>query len=443
MIKKRVLLIEDEDKLRRILELVLDEGGFEVAAAENGKKGIDLWKQFKPDVVVSDIRMSPMDGFAVLEFGQIHFSNIPVIILTAFGTVETAVSAMKLGAFDFLTKPVDHGQLLELAEQALARNVNRTAGGDELIGSSLVMQKIKQDIQIFASTDSSVLITGESGTGKELVARAIHKASPRSSGPMVRINCAAIPKDLLESELFGHIKGAFTGATNDRQGAFSKADQGVIFLDEIGDLPLELQPKLLHAVEEKVITPVGSSKSRPVSLKILSATNLDLETMVEKKLFRSDLYFRLNTVGLTLPPLRNRTGDILILAEHFLDFFSNEFNQPRKRLSTESMDVLQHHSWPGNVRELKNVIERTVLIYQGNRIGPEELSLRQPAGKIDPGKDQPSDLNLIAQEQQLMLAALTQNRWNQSKAARKLGITRSALRYRLQKYGITPQVNYF
>lgn len=436
MTKKRVLLIEDEDKLRRILALILSEGGFEVCTAGNGKKGIERWKQFNPDAVVSDIRMSPLDGFAVLEFGQIHFPGIPVIILTAFGSVETAVSAMKLGAFDFLTKPVDHGQLLELVEQALARNQIFVAGRDALIGSSPVMQKIKQDIEIFASTDSSVLITGESGTGKELVARAIHKASSRSGGPIVRVNCAAIPKDLLESELFGHIKGAFTGATSDRLGAFAKADGGVIFLDEIGDLPLALQPKLLHAVEEKEITPVGSSRCSPVSLKILSATNLDLETMVAKKQFRSDLYFRLNTLNLVLPSLRQRTGDIPVLAGHFLDYFSIEFNQPRKQLSTESMDILLHHTWPGNVRELKNVIERAVLMCRGDRITPEELSLKQ--GPRDNDTDPDTDLNLIAREQQLMLAALTQNRWNQSRAARKLGITRSALRYRLQKYGITP-----
>jgi len=436
---QKLLLIEDENKLRRILAMVLDENGFDVVSAENGKHGIDLWKEHNPDIVVSDIRMKPLNGFDVLAFGQTYNSTTPVIILTAFGTVETAVSAMKLGAFDFLTKPVDHDQLVDLVNQALASNTDDMNQSIKLIGASKVMKKIRKNIKLFASTDTSVLITGESGTGKELAAQTIHNFSSRSNSPMVRVNCAAIPKDLLESVLFGHRKGAFTGATSNRLGAFAQADQGIIFLDEIGDLPLELQPKLLHAVEEKEITPVGSTNCIPVSLKILSATNLDIGSMIQNKQFRSDLYYRLNTVNLTMPPLRTRLEDIGELTDHFLKLFSKEFSQPLKKLSNECIDKFYQHHWPGNVRELKNSIERAVLLCPESCISKKYLMLSDNRSEESLNKDTIPDL--VVQEQNLLLKALTTCQWNQSKAARKLGITRSALRYRLQKYGIKPGLN--
>ncbi|MCF6245885.1 MAG: sigma-54 dependent transcriptional regulator [Desulfobacula sp.] len=436
---EKILLIEDEARLRRILGMVLKDNGFKVTTAENGKEGIKVWKTWGPDIVITDIKMKPMDGFEVLAFGQQNFSDIPVIILTAFGTVETAVTAMKQGAFDFVTKPVNHNQLITLAGQALASKNHAGTIKEQLMGECEIMETVRRDISLFASTDSSVLITGESGTGKELAARAIHQSSRRSEGPMVRVNCAAIPRDLLESELFGHKKGAFTGATDNREGAFSKADGGIIFLDEIGDLPLALQPKLLHAVEEKVITPVGSTRSRPVSVKILSATNLDLEDMILKKIFRADLFYRLNTVCLTMPALRERPGDVDILTDYFIEYFATEFNQPGVQVSRESRELLQRHSWPGNVRELKNTMERAVLISHDNMILPEHLFLKPKTENLRRASDHSSPLDLVAQEQNLLLVALTKCRWNQSQAARELGITRSALRYRLQKYGIGTQ----
>lgn len=439
---KKVLIVEDEDRLRRILKMVLSENGFDVKSAADGQSGIREWQKRLPDIVITDIRMAPVDGFEVLAFGQQYFPKVPVIILTAFGSVETAVSAMKMGAFDFLTKPVNHEQLIELIQQALRFDPSPSPENHDLIGRSPEMEMVKEKIRIFASTDSSVLIIGESGTGKELVARAIHRHSKRAGGPIVRVNCAAIPRELLESEFFGHRRGAFTGAIEDRIGAFENADKGIIFLDEIGDLPLSLQPKLLHAVEEKVIVPIGSARPVPVSVKILSATNLDLKKMVAQKTFRSDLYYRLNTVTLALPPLRDRQGDVDLLTAHFLDLFGNQFEKPGMSLAEESRKKLNQYAWPGNVRELKNVLERAVLLSKDRIIGPEYIALESDMeASAGPEPLPASSLDLVTQEQQLMLTALQKNYWNQSQAARELGITRSTLRYRLQKYGIKQNLN--
>ncbi len=432
----KVLLIEDEERLRRVLQLVLQDTGFDVKTAPEGGQGMELWQAWKPDVVVTDLKMKPVDGMGVLRFGNELYPETPCIILTAFGTVTAAVNAMKNGAYDFLTKPVDHVQLVEIVQQAVAEKNRREGCIHEMVGQSPAMQALRQEIDLLASTDSAVLICGESGTGKELAAKAIHAASQRSSGPFIKINCASIPRELLESELFGHKKGAFTGATQDRQGVFAAANGGVLFLDEIGDLPLELQPKLLHAVEAKEITPVGSSKSFKISLKIVSATNQDLEEMVQKRQFRADLFYRLNTMILTLPPLRERHGDVKLLALHFVRLFANEWGKPVPTISPDAIDMLEAYHWPGNIRELKNVIERAVLLCKG-----EEITCRHLKGSIrikteHAEKTNDSSLDLIAKEQQMLLAALEQCNWNQTKAAKKLNITRSALRYRLQKYGI-------
>ncbi|MCG8686513.1 MAG: sigma-54 dependent transcriptional regulator, partial [Desulfobacterales bacterium] len=388
--------------------------------------------------VLTDVKMTPVDGMEVLKFGRLNFPQIPVVILTAFGSIEMAVGAMKKGAFDFLAKPVDHGQLLEVVRQALAGTQKKKRNLRELLGSSMAMNRVKKDIQLFAQTDFSVLIRGESGTGKELAARAIYNASERRNGPFIKINCAAIPKELIESELFGHKKGSFTGALRDRAGAFVKADKGVLFLDEIGDMPLELQTKLLHAVEEKTITPIGSSEIIPVSVKILSATNQDLESLIQASGFRSDLYYRLNTVSLTMPPLRDRPTDITELAHFFVRTFCKEIQKPKMNISGPAMDILIKYQWPGNVRELKNAMERAVVFSRQDTIILETLPehIRQNEGELN-SRQVPSDsLDIASQEQNLMLQALEQSGWNQSLAAKALGITRSALRYRLQKYGI-------
>ncbi len=434
--KGKVLLIEDERKLRRVLELVLEEAGYSVKTAADGSAGIACLERWEPDVVVTDLKMKPAGGTEVLKFRNQRYPAIPCIILTAFGSVATAVEAMKMGAYDFLTKPVDHNQLLEVVDQAMSEKIRKEAHVYKLLGNSAAMKKVRDEIRVLASTDSAVLIQGESGTGKELAARAIHAASPRRKGPFVRINCASIPKDLLESELFGHKKGAFTGATEDRKGVFTIADGGVLFMDEIGDLPLDLQPKLLHAVEEKEILPVGGRQAQKVSVKILSATNLDLQEMVDNKRFRMDLFYRLNTMVLNMPPLRERKEDVAVLAEHFVSIFCEQLGSRKLTISQAAMDTLHEYYWPGNVRELRNVMERAVLVCRGDEITPEHLpeSIQAKCPVKDVAKK--SSLDLIAKEQEMLVRALEECRWNQSEAARKLNITRSALRYRLKKYGI-------
>ena len=434
--KDKVLLIEDESRLRRVLQLVLTDAGYDVLTAANGKEGIASWKEYHPSLVLTDLMMEPVDGLQVLRYGQIHSPDTPCIMLTAFGTIATAVKAMKNGAFDFITKPIDHGQLLEAVKQGLATGNQAQQHSTELLGSSLVMSELRQEIELVASTDSAVLILGESGTGKELVARGIHKASKRKKGPFVRLNCASIPSDLLESELFGHRKGAFTGAIENREGAFTRADGGVLFLDEIGDLPLSLQPKLLHAVEEKEIVPIGGNRPQSVSVKILSATNLDLAEMVHKKQFRMDLYYRLNIMQILVPPLRTRDRDVQELANTFLHFFAKEYGREPLRISDASLQQMLTYEWPGNVRELRNAMERAVLKCSGKQLTPDCFSNLSNTEKQQP-EETSANLDLIAKEQELLLAALKQHNWNKTKAAKELNISRSALRYRLNKYGIT------
>ncbi len=436
--KPKILIVEDEKRLLRIIKLVLEDNGYQVKTAEDGQQGIDVWRRWQPEAVLTDLKMKPLDGMAVLKFGRLNFPDIPLIILTAYGSIEMAVTAMKTGAFDFLSKPVDHNLLLETIEQALAANGNGPKLLDDLIGSSAKMEQIRNDIRLFASTDSSVLITGESGTGKEIAARAIFQASNRKNGPFVKVNCAAIPRDLIESELFGHKKGAFTGALQDRKGAFIQADKGVLFLDEIGDLPIELQPKLLHAVEEKTITPIGASSALPVSIKILSATNLDLEAMVKDAKFRTDLFYRLNTVCLKMPALRDKPADISELALFFVKKFCREFDKPILKIADNTMETLETYPWPGNIRELKNIMERAAITCEKETITrdilPETITKKKSYPLSKNTQDQVFDM--AVQEQNLLMSALEQCRWNQSNTAKKLGITRSALRYRLQKYGI-------
>lgn len=434
---KRILLVEDEQKLRRIVKLVLSDEGYEVQTAADGQQGITTWQQFSPDLVITDLKMKPIGGLTVLRYGREHAPQTPCIILTAFGTVENAVNAMKNGAYDYLTKPVDHSMLLEIIDQALGES-NKTLSHEhkDIIGESQSITDLRQEISLLASTDSGVLIRGESGTGKDLVAKALHEASLRSSGPFVRVNCASIPQDLLESTLFGHVRGSFTGAIDNRKGAFEHAEGGILFLDEIGDLSLDLQPKMLHAVEEKEITQIGSNKSIPVSVKIVSATNQNLEEMIKAKSFRMDLFYRLNTMQINIAPLRERRDDIILLADYFINIFCIEFNQPGMTLHPDTAQAMLHYAWPGNVRELRNAIERAVLLCKNSQITPAYLP-QSILGKTERKKPQEhSSLDMVFHEQELLLAALKQCNWNQSKAAETLNISRSALRYRLKKYGI-------
>jgi len=434
-VKDKILLVEDEEKLRRILQLVLSDAGYEVQTAADGGSGVECWENWHPSLVLTDLKMEPLDGLYVLHYGSDQAPETPCIMLTAFGTVETAVEAMKNGAFDFLTKPVDHEQLLEAVKHGIEARRTKQKMTEDLLGSSALMQELRNEINLLASTDSAVLILGESGTGKELVARGIHKASKRECGPFVRLNCASIPADLMESELFGHKKGSFTGAIENREGAFARADGGILFLDEIGDLPLSLQPKLLHAVEEKEILPIGGKQPQSVSVKILSATNLDLEEMVREKRFRMDLFYRLNIMQVILPPLRDRGRDVEELATAFATFFASEFGRPKMEFSTGALQKMRIYDWPGNVRELRNVMERAVLKCQGKELTSDYIP-GLITDETNATEKKASNLDLVAKEQELLLAALKQHNWNKTQAAKELNISRSALRYRLTKYGI-------
>ncbi len=439
----RILVIEDEERMRHLLELVLVEKGYFVKTASNGREGMVLWQHMQPDVVLTDLKMPGADGLEVLDFRNRQFQQVPLIILTAFGTVQSAVTAMKQGAYDYLTKPVDNNHLLDIVASAKASTKQREGVSKvsqvkpgQMVGSSSVMKKIYDDISLVACTRMSVLVTGESGTGKELVAQAIHANSKQPDSSFVRVNCAAIPHNLLESELFGHCRGAFTGAVGDRQGAFSQADRGTIFLDEIGDLPLELQPKLLHAVEEKTVTPVGVGKAQTVDVKIIAATNHDLEEMVQKGLFRSDLYHRLNRFPFHLPPLRHREKDLSELITYFLEVFCLEQEKPMLKVSAEAQKLLLSYPWPGNVRELRNVLERIVLICRKGTITTDMLPVKTHSQDLETREDGGDTLDLPAREKQFILTSLKQCGWNQSESARKLGISRNTLRYRMKKFGI-------
>ncbi len=436
---EKILILEDEARMRRLLELVLAEPGYQVRTAGDGLQGVDLWKSWQPDVVLSDLKMPRLDGMAVLRFRNTYFPQTPLILITAFGTVDTAVAAMKGGAFDYLTKPVDNNMVLELVARAVIASNPAAHGDPPMIGTSAAMQAVRREIAMVARADSSVLVTGESGSGKELVARAIHDAYGDTGAPFVRVNCPAIPQDLLENELFGHRRGAFTGAVEERTGAFVAADGGTLFLDEIGDLPLTLQPKLLHAVENKQVTPVGGTHPQQVRVKIVAATNRDLEAMVGAGAFRQDLFYRLNTLRIHVPPLRRRRDDIEALALHFLREHCARYGRAPLRLDPAALDSLQAYAWPGNVRELRNVVERACLHGAGDlftqALLPTEITTATATGV--PSSDGGTSLDLVARERALIQQALERCYWNQSQAAQALGISRNTLRYRMKKYGIT------
>lgn len=445
----KILIIEDEARMRRLLQLMLEDKGFSVKAGRDGAEGIMIWRQWHPDVVITDLKMPEKDGMEVLDFKNRHNLKTPLIILTAFGTIDSAVTAVKKGAFDYLTKPLMNEQVEDAIQKALdfterSGRLGSARSGKEgpleevsMIGSSVAIKKVREAIGRVAQGPTTVLITGESGVGKELVANDIHIRSNRRNGPFVKINCPAIPKDLIESELFGHRKGAFTGAVKNHPGAFLKADGGTLFLDEIGDLPLDLQPKLLHAVEEKTVSPVGAADRKVVNVRIIAATNQDLSSMVENFRFRSDLYFRLNAYQIHVPPLRDRVEDIPELCSYFIDHYTKTLDRPAPKIRPDGLQRLKQYAWPGNIRELRNIMERCVLNLEGEKLTssdiPDHICQIVKQGETD------SDLahfDLQAREKQTILDALNKTGWNQSRAAKMLNVTRNTLRYRLKKFGI-------
>jgi len=446
--KKRILIVEDEDKLRRILELQLIDSGFDVVKAASAEEALPLID--RTDLVLSDFKLPGMSGLEMLQLIKRQNTQIPVIVMTAFGTIENAVEAMKAGASDFLLKPFDLEHLtavvnkaleirnLREENRALREELGRKYQWDNIVGRSPAMQQIFASIMRVAPTRATVLLAGESGVGKDLIARAIHFHSPRKDRPFVKINCTALPENLMESELFGYEKGAFTGATTSKPGKFEQADTGTVMLDEIGDVPANIQVKLLRVLQEREFERLGSNNTLHIDVRVIAATNRDLRVALEEGTFREDLYYRLNVVPLEIPPLRERKEDIPYLAEHFVEKLAPEMGNQVTGITHAAMDKLMQYSWPGNVRELENVIERSLVMASGDKLDANDIRLdmnlrpRQSNGDLT----LPEGMSLDTYEQELIRDALKRANGNKSQAARLLGLTRNALRYRLTQMGI-------
>ncbi|HEY3355622.1 MAG TPA: sigma-54 dependent transcriptional regulator [Polyangia bacterium] len=445
----RILLADDDQSLRRVLEFNLQEEGYEVDAVGSGAEAVARLRERDYDLVVTDIKMPDVDGLAVLDAARRLASAAPVILITAFASVEAAVEAMKRGAYHYVTKPFNRDELRLVVRRALhssqLEGENRRLRGELeerfrpetlLLGESAAMHAVLDRVRQVAPTDTTVLITGESGTGKELVARALHFGGPRRAGPFVVVNCGAIPRDLLESELFGHVRGAFTGAVRDKQGKFEQANGGTLFLDEIAELPPELQVKLLRVVQEREIERVGEGKPRRVDVRLVAATNRDLEAMIAKGEFREDLYYRINVIPIDLPPLRERAEDIPLLVRHFLKRFAPD---AAIAVAPEALEALTRARWRGNVRELMNVCERLVTLRRGDHLETADLprealaAAERPARLVNLPAEGISLDDLIVQ---VIVQALERCDWNQTQAARLLRIPRHILLYRMEKYGI-------
>lgn len=448
-----ILVVEDEQSMREFLEILLRRQGCEVSVAEGGKQGRELLDEREFDVVITDLKMPRVSGLDVLAHARKTAPGTEVIMVTAFASAETAIQAMRDGAYDYLTKPFKVDEILVTVERALEKRSLIRANAalrqelhdryqlERLIGRSPGMQRVFELVRKVAPTRTSVLISGESGTGKELVARAIHALSDRKEGSFVPVNCGAIPDALMESELFGHVRGAFTGATHDKQGLFLAADGGTLFLDEIGELSLQMQVKLLRALQERRIKPVGGVAEQAVDVRVLAATNRELDEEVDAHRFRSDLFYRLNVIPLRLPPLRDRRDDIPLLTDAFLRKFAAQSGRAVRGLTPEALALLCNYHYPGNVRELENLIERAVTLSSDTLIDATtlpEISRTVASGDTDALPDEGLDLDrhMGAIEQRLLLAALDRCAGNRTEAARILGISLRSLRYRLSKYGI-------
>lgn len=454
MEKKPILIVDDDAGQRQLIEFWLQEEGYSTLLASDGKAGLQLFEEKSPRLVVADIRMPGMDGLDLLSHIKGINQDTPVILVTAFGTVDNAVEAMKLGAADYILKPLnadelklivrralEHQQLLE--ENRYLRDFAATGFRFEnLVGRSRKMREVCDLALQVARRDSTVLVTGESGTGKELLAKAIHQNSLRSAKPFVTINCGAIPETLIESELFGHRKGSFTGALADRIGKFEAANEGTVFLDEISDMKPSLQVKLLRVIQEREIDKIGHPHPIKLNVRILAATNRSLRNLIEDGQFRDDLFYRLSVVTLNLPPLRERKEDIPLLVEHFLGKYCGRYNLPLIAVDEDALKILTEYNWPGNVRELENVIEHVVVLGKGELIRAEHLpaEIREAKPRIaNVALELPEGgISLEEVEKEILLQALERHNWNQSRAAKYLDITRKTLIYRMEKYAISP-----
>jgi two-component system response regulator HydG len=450
-----VLIVEDDRHQANALKGHLELEGLVVATTNDGQSALRKLEQQEWDIVLSDLRLPDMDGLEIFRRARESKGEdaAAFVILTAFGTVQSAREALKAGVFDYLTKPVDASELAVLVDKALefrrlkrenkelkAQVAERTLD-ERIVGHSSVFTDMLELARTAAGSEATILIRGESGTGKELVAELIHQGSPRAKGPFVKVNCAAIPEPLLEAELFGHEKGAFTDAKKQRKGRFEAANGGTIFLDEIGEMTPPLQVKLLRVLQERELERLGGSETIPLDVRVVAATNRDLEAMIREQDFREDLYYRINVITLVLPPLRDRRGDIPLLAEYFLTRFNAKNKKSFRGFSPEALDRLVSHGWPGNVRELENVIERAVVLGRGELILPEHLpaiiSNREVPDDDIVGRVLESGISIDDLERELIKKALGQTGGNVSKAARLIGLTRRTLQYRMEKWGIS------
>ena len=464
---KSILVIDDEESIRWVFKKGLEKKGYTVHTSENGKNALSMLSKNRYLIIFLDIFLPDENGLKLLENIKKQEKEITVVIMTAQGTMKNAIEAMQRGAFDYVTKPFDMDEIYLLIEKVenlknlerrvytLEEELKTKYDVGEIVGKSQKMQKVFKTIGKAASSDLTVLITGESGTGKELVARALHKASNRANGPFVAVNCAAIPRELLESELFGYEKGAFTGATESRAGKFEQADGGTIFLDEIGDMDISLQAKILRVIQEREFYRVGGKAQIKVDVRIISATNQDLETAVKKKMFREDLFHRLNVITIPLPPLRERKEDIPLLSDYFIKRFSSELGSSVRHIEDDAMLILKNYEWKGNVRELENVIQRAIVMSGGDSITPEYLPISQSAGRDFVSmheiiKDKVNNYTkkgglyneVIGEtEKELLLSVLKKTEWNQVKAAEILGINRNTLSRKMKELDIKEKGN--
>ncbi|NOY85844.1 MAG: sigma-54-dependent Fis family transcriptional regulator [Deltaproteobacteria bacterium] len=459
----KVLIVDDEAVIRRGLCRVLEGRGYQVEASESGFGAIEKLQKAPFHIVITDLKMPGMDGIEVLKAIKILQPDVPVIIITGYSTVDTAVEAMKNGAFDYISKPFTPEQIIEMVEKALEQRtvqmqrahpeVGLNLNGFEVfVGESEAMQKVYTRIKQVAPTDSTVLITGQSGTGKELVARAIQKNSMRCNKPFVAVDCTSLVENLLESELFGHVKGSFTGAVQTKTGLFKVADGGTLFLDEISNISLATQGKLLRVLQEFEITPIGGTEPIPIDIRLITATNRDLDELVNEGLFRKDLFFRLNIIPIHLPPLVDRKGDLTLLVSHFLKKFSAEIGKDIHGMSPAAMSILTRHPFTGNVRELENIIERAIVLTNSKLIQPEDLEIQptidgppefitepvpHSAESLKEAKRQVREEAVGPVERAFLLHALERNNWNVTRAARDVGMLRPNFQAMLRKQGIS------
>lgn len=443
-----VLVIDDEEGIRDSLRGILEDEGYEVITSESAEEGLRIFDEQSPDLVLLDIWLPGMDGIEALKRMRDRRPSVPVIMISGHGTIELAVKAAKLGAYDFLEKPLSLERVIITVKRAIEKaNLEGTLRAtlenleekQRFIGESPVIRHLRAQIELVAPSSSIVLITGESGSGKELVAREIHRKSSRHKGPFVEVNCAAIPRELIESELFGHEKGSFTGAIERKKGKFELADGGTLFLDEVGDMSKDAQAKVLRVIETREFQRVGGARNIKVDVRIIAATNKDLEQEVKKGNFREDLFFRLNVIPIRVPPLRERKDDIPLLVEHFLHLIAEQFGKPKKKISEAAMKALLEYHWPGNVRELKNLIERLFIMSSGEIITEEDIKASlgmEPAGIQNYFRLKTLKEARDAFERDFILKKLEENNWNISKTAESISLERTALYRKLKLLGI-------